>query len=145
MKKTDTAAVRRQGRILRLAAALAYVLALGACLLALGACESQSRRVRDIVIPRVDPARLQDGEYVGVSVYRDTPYRVRAVVRNREIVSLDVLADEGDEYDLQARAVLERAVAAQSLEVDAVSGATRSSKLHLMAAYNALTGETIEY
>ena len=45
-------------------------------------------------------------------------------------MELDVVESEGDDYDQAALAVLSRVIAAQSLQVDAVSEATRLSKLY---------------
>jgi uncharacterized protein with FMN-binding domain len=113
--------------------------------LAFAACESESRRVRGVVLPELDLSQVEDGRYTGEVMYRQSLYRVEVRVQDHRIVKLDVLENEGDDYDQAALAVLSRVIAAQSLQVDAVSEATRSSKLYLMAAYQALTGDTIDY
>ena len=113
--------------------------------LAFAACESESRRVREVVLPELDFSRVDDGTYTGEAKYRDILYRVMVRVRDHRIVKLDVVDSEGDEYDQAALGVLERVIEAQSLQVDAVSEATRSSKLYLVATYRALTHESVEY
>ena len=56
-----------------------------------------------------------------------------------------MLSSEGDRYDVEALPVLDRVIDEQRLNVDAVSGATRSSKLYLIAIHNALSGEELIY
>jgi uncharacterized protein with FMN-binding domain len=112
---------------------------------AFAACESESRRVRDVELPELDLSRVEDGMYTGEVMYRDSLYRVEVRVQDHRIVELQVVESEGDEHDQAALAVLERVIAEQSLQVDAVSEATRSSKLYLIATYQALTGKKIDY
>ena len=113
--------------------------------LGFASCESESRRVREVVLPELDLSGLEDGTYSGEVAYREHPYRVGVTVQDHRICRLEVAESPGEEHDLAALAVLQRVLAEQKLGVDAVSGATRSSRLYLIAAYEALTGETIEY
>ncbi len=114
-------------------------------LMALAACESESRRVREVVLPEPELSRLEDGLHTGEVRYRDGLYRLNVRIRDHRIVELQVVEGARDRRDREALAVLGRVVAEQRLNVDAVSGATRSSKLYLLAAYHALTGETLDY
>jgi uncharacterized protein with FMN-binding domain len=119
---------------------IAWVVLLSALILV--SCESESRGVRDIVLPPLDLTQLPDGVYTGEADYRESPYRVRVTVRDRKIAGIELLACQGNDYDREALAVLKRVISRQSLRVDAVSGATRSSKLYLIAIHDALAGKT---
>jgi uncharacterized protein with FMN-binding domain len=66
------------------------------------------------------------------------------VVRGNTIVDIQVLKSEGDKYDQKAMPVLNRVIKTQSLDVDTVTGATKSSKIYLITIHNALAEEKIE-
>jgi len=70
---------------------------------------------------------------------------VKVAIENSEIVEIKILSCDGDKYDGTALPVLDRVVQEQNLDVDAVSGATKTSKLYLSAIHNALTGEEIDF
>lgn len=116
-------------------------------LLSIAACESTSRKIRDLELPPVDLSTIQDSVYTGQYSHHNTLYKVEVTLENHRITEINVLSSEGDEYDIKALDVLDRVMEEQSLNVDAVTGATTSSKLYLICIYNALTGEeiTLEY
>jgi uncharacterized protein with FMN-binding domain len=122
-----------------------WVVLLGLSVLVFCCCsyESESSRIRNLQIPDVDLSRIDDGKYTGRVEHHDNTYELALTVAAHEVTEIQVLSCEGDEYDIQALVVLDRVITEQSLTVDAVSGATKSSKLYLMAAYNALTGEEL--
>jgi len=129
-----------------------HVLAAGAVLLgvlALVLCccsyESESSRIRDLQMPDVDLSRIDDGTYVGQVEHHDNTYELAVTVAPHEVTRIEVLSCEGDDYDIEALVVLDRVITEQTLSVDAVSGATKSSKLYLMAVYNALTGTELAF
>ena len=107
--------------------------------------ESESRRIRNLQIPDIDLNRIDDGQYTGAALYHDDVYTLAVDVDSHRITKVQVLSSEGDRYDVEALPVLDRVIDEQRLSVDAVSGATRSSKLYLIAIYNALTGEELDY
>jgi len=65
-------------------------------------------------------------------------------MKDQRIQDIQVLQSEGDRYDQNAMAVTQRVIDQQSLLVDVVTGATKSSKLYCITIYNALTDEEIE-
>ena len=112
-------------------------------LLVVLSCTSESRKIREFELPPIDLSKIDDGDYIGQYVHHDNLYKVEVTVLNHDIVKIDVVSSEGDKYDIEALAVLDRVIEEQSLDVDAVTGATKSSKLYLICIYNALTGEEI--
>ena len=88
----------------------------------------------------VDTSHLKDGVYTGSGQgYRST-ITVRVTVSGGRIASVEVVSEGDDEpYFSNARGVISSVVSSQSMEVDAVSGATYSSRGILVAIANALS------
>ncbi len=106
-------------------------------------CNSESTKIRNIKLPEVDISKIQNGKHIGEFIHHKTNYKVEVTVDNHKITGIKVLSSEEDKYDIQALAVLDRVIEKQDLNVDSVTGATKSSKLYLICIYNALTGEKI--
>jgi uncharacterized protein with FMN-binding domain len=116
-----------------------------ALLMGIAGCrESESRIIREIRIPEVDLSTLEDGSYTGRYVHHDNLYETEVLIRDHRMESIRVLRSEGDEYDLKALPVIQQVIETQSLQVDSVTGATKSSKLYLITIYNALSEEEID-
>ncbi len=113
--------------------------------LVLAGCESESKKIRDYVFPDVDIASIPAGTYTGSASYHGETWSVETVVAGGMIGSARELSSPGSDYDHRAVVVLDSVVAEQKLNVDCVSGATRSSKLYLLAVLNSLTGETVDF
>ena len=58
--------------------------------------------MRNVDIPDIDIAILDDGPYEGEVYYRDNLYRVAVRVAGQRITEISVLANEGDEHDVAA-------------------------------------------
>jgi uncharacterized protein with FMN-binding domain len=91
------------------------------------------------VVP-VDISRIADGDYTGEYNLRIVSARVRAAVRNGRLKEVEVL-DHRHGPGYGAEAVADSIVAAQSLTVNAVSGATGSSTVIRKAVELALINE----
>ncbi len=109
----------------------------------LGCEESESQKIRKLQFPGINLSEIEDGTYRGKFIHHNNLYETEVSIRDHRIEEIQVLHSEGDEYDQKAFAVLQRVIDQQSLQVDAVTGATKSSKLYLLTIYNALTGEEI--
>lgn len=92
---------------------------------------------KPVTVPEVDLSTLPDGQYEGQFDNGIIAASVSVAVRDHRIEAIDLLSHR---YGLgqKAEAVLGEVLAAQSLEVDAVSGATLSSNTILRAISNAL-------
>ena len=86
----------------------------------------------------VDFNDLIDGTHRGVFTYGAFNYTVDVMVEDGYVIAVKVVQNKDNDRSKDAEAVLERVVEAQSLQVDAVSGATTSSKALLQATENAI-------
>lgn len=97
------------------------------------------RDVGRIQVQNVDLAGIADGRYEGSCDVGFIAARARVVVRDHRIVDLE-LVEHRHERGAAANAVADAIFIEQRLDVDAVTGATNSSKVIQEAVYNALTG-----
>lgn len=87
---------------------------------------------------RCNVAIARDGDYDGVSSNPNHPARVRVSFRGGRIMRVEVLDGHHSEYGAPAFASLPTAMANENrVDVDVVSGATRSSWILRSAAYDA--------
>ena len=86
----------------------------------------------------VDHARLKDGTYEGS--YRGGPNKasVQVTIRDNNIVNIEILQHQAWRGKKAETAIVERIIAHQSTKVDAVSGATNSSRVIMNAVQNAI-------
>ena len=110
---------------------LAFVLTLFAFLAA--SCATPAIEVKSL-----DFSRLRDGSYEGSYTGGMGKASVSLVVADRKVTAATLTHFESSPVGAPAKAVLERVLAAQSLAVDGVSGATYSSKVILRAVQDAL-------
>ncbi len=83
-------------------------------------------------------ANIPDGAYQGSAVFEEHDYELVVIVKGHRIADVKMLKIGDTEYDAKAKGVIKRVIDAQSIEVDAISGATTSSTAILMAIENAL-------
>lgn len=92
-------------------------------------------------LPSAGTGSYPDGVYTGTGTGYSGPTSVRVTVEGGQIVSVEITAHKDkDPFFSQAKGVIDRVLRAQSWQVDAVSGATYSSRGILEAVRNALTG-----
>ena len=86
----------------------------------------------------VDNARLKDGTYEGS--YRGGPNKasVQVIIKDNNIVNIEILQHQAWRGKKAETAIVERIIALQSTKVDAVSGATNSSRVIMNAVQNAI-------
>ena len=85
---------------------------------------------------------LEDGVYKGTGTGYAGDITVSAQIKDKQIVSIDILSSSDDEaFFSRAKAVIDKIIEGQTLDVDTVSGATFSSRGIISAVKNALTGE----
>jgi uncharacterized protein with FMN-binding domain len=87
---------------------------------------------------RVDHTRLQDGTYEGS--YRGGPNMalVQVTIKNSNIVHIEILQHLAWRGGIAEAPIVARIIASQSTRVDAVSGATNSSRVIMNAVQNAI-------
>ena len=94
-------------------------------------------RPKSLVIGTTDLSTVADGEYIGVCQNKILFAVVKVEIKGHEIIGIEVIAHKPS-YMKQAEQIAEAVCAAQSLEVDAISGATLTSDTVLKAIENAL-------
>lgn len=85
---------------------------------------------------------LEDGVYKGTGTGYAGDITVSVQIKDKQIVLIDILSSSDDEaFFSRAKAVIDKIIEGQTLDVDTVSGATFSSRGIISAVKNALTGE----
>ena len=90
-----------------------------------------------LLIGTVDLDTVADGAYIGVCQNKILFAVVKVEVQNHQITSIEIV-EHKDAYMEQAEQIAGAVCSEQSLEVDAVSGATLTSDTVLKAIENAL-------
>lgn len=93
--------------------------------------------IKAISISNVDLSKIPDGTYLGSYDALRIVADVSVTVSNHKITDIKLLSHK-NERGQRAEVIPKRVLEAQSLEIDAVSGATNSSKVILKAIENAL-------
>lgn len=111
-------------------------LACAAALLALGGC-AFVEKIEKLTIENIAPVDVKDGTWVGSVIIPPVTAKVRVTVSAGRITDIAMLSHmHGPDHG--AEAILPRIIAAQSLQVDGVSGSTYSSKVVRKAIETAL-------
>lgn len=94
-------------------------------------------KVKNIVINDVNLENKEDGQYFGEYDVNFISAKVEVDIKDKKISDIKLI-EHKNERGAKAEVIPERVVNSQSLKVDAVSGATNSSKVILKAIQNAL-------
>ncbi|MDB9822623.1 FMN-binding protein [Deltaproteobacteria bacterium] len=105
-----------------------------------GNISHEIEEIKSMEINYVDPATVSDGEYTGEFPFGERfLYRVMVTVKSGRIADIEVLENgTGNEYAEKGLGVIERMLMEQSPDVDAVSGATVTSKALMKCVEKAL-------
>lgn len=88
-------------------------------------------------VKAIDVPAIKDGTYIGICQNKILFAVVQVEINNHKIMNIHVLAHK-DSYMKQAEQIVEKVCAQQSLDVDAISGATLTSHTVLKAIEQAL-------
>lgn len=127
---------KKKKRILILACLLLF-LAIGIGIAFRTAVQDYESALAAISIEPVHLENIEDGSYFGAYDARIISVEVEVDVKDHQIVHIDLLKHQNGKGQ-PAEAIIPEVIAAQSLQVDAVSGATSSSKVILKAIQVAL-------
>jgi uncharacterized protein with FMN-binding domain len=113
-----------------------FILILTAVLLITGCSTAYKSLTAEI--PDMD--LIEDGVYQGYYDLTSTPIKVKleVSVQNHQITKIDIIKHSRSPFGKKAEKIIDKIIECQSLDVDAVSGATASSKTILKAVENAL-------
>lgn len=95
------------------------------------------RNVQNISVSMPDLSNVQDGNYIGEYSIAPVHVKVEASVSNHRITKITILQHDNG-LGSTAESIVNDVVEEQSLDIDAVSGATVSSKCILKAVENAI-------
>jgi uncharacterized protein with FMN-binding domain len=102
------------------------------------------REIRTLKIEDVDLSVLEDGVYEGTFTYLGFPHIVAVTVAGKKITGIEIVQGGVTRYGKEAEAITDVVIEKQSPNVDAISGATTTSKALLKAIELALTMKTQE-
>ncbi|MEE8706098.1 MAG: FMN-binding protein [Oscillospiraceae bacterium] len=89
-------------------------------------------------------AQLKDGVYQGTADGYKGTITVSVTVKNGQVTAIDVISkSDTDRYFDEAKSLLDKIIGQQSLQVDAVTGATFSSAGLINAVYSALQNAVV--
>lgn len=94
--------------------------------------------LKDVTVANLDPKDLPDGTYSGEATIKPVIAKVTVTVAEGKIADVQVLEHQTG-LGKKAEVITSEIVHQQSLQVDAVSGATLSSQAILKACEDALT------
>lgn len=104
-----------------------------------GSVQDRVEQILAMEIEDVDPSGVPDGEYTGEVPFMSRVYRARVTVRSGRISDIKVLENgTGNKYARKGLQVVPRMIRDQSPRVDAVTGATVTSKALMKCVEKAL-------
>ncbi len=122
------------------------IIIIGVVVIAIGILSSlmlcntaEMKRVRAMPINEIDLTSISDGTYKGDYSYGGFTYEVEVTVKEHKIVTINILKNRNTSHAKNAEGVIDKVIKTQTVNVDAVSGATTTSKALLKAIENALT------
>lgn len=95
------------------------------------------RNVQNISVSMPDLSNIQDGNYIGEYSITPVHVKVEVSVNNHQITDISIL-QHNNGLGSTAESIVNDVIKEQSLDIDAVSGATVSSKCILKAVENAI-------
>lgn len=104
----------------------------------LGCASQEMMRVRQMEIKNVDINHFPDGEYIGSFSYGNFEYIVKTIVNDNKISDIQILQNRDTKHAKLAEGVVAEIVEQQTPNVDAISGATTTSKALMKAVENSL-------
>ena len=103
-----------------------------------GCSNAEVRAVRSMPINHIDLLQVKDGDYSGGYAYGGFYYEVEVTVVNHQISGVAIVKNRTTRHAKMAEGVVKRILQLQRNDVDAISGATTTSKALLKATENAL-------
>lgn len=90
-----------------------------------------------LTISNIDISKIEDGTYQGKFDAKLVAAETKVTIKDGKITHIQLIKHENERGE-DAEPIIERVLSAQSLDVDAVSGATNSSNVILKSIENAL-------
>ena len=103
--------------------------------------KKEHNEIRNFPLNRIDFNRLKDGIYTGGfegGMYKWRENQMRVVVEAGKVTKIDIINSKEKISPEVSKTLFDRVLAAQSLRIDTISGATITSKAYLQGIENAL-------
>ena len=107
-------------------------------LIFIGCASKEMMMVRQMEIQNVDTGNIQNGEYIGTFTYSGFEYKVKTIIKAHRISNVEILQNRDTKHAKMAEGVIPEIIKKQSPNVDAVSGATTTSKALMKAVEKSL-------
>ena len=106
--------------------------------------KSEYVRIRTMRIKNVNLNRVPDGTYTGKFSYAQgrAQVEVNVLVKDKTIVSIEIVKGGMNKHGKRAEVIVHNIIKKQTPNVDAITGATTTSKALCKAVENALTGRS---
>ena len=127
---------KKRNRVLLIVLLGVAVISAGA-LIFFSRIDASLKALTDVPVAAIDPATLEDGTYAGSYSAFPVSAEVRVTVRDHAFTGIELVKHTHGQ-GAGAEVIPDRVLAAQSLQVDSVAGATYSSKVILLAIQDAL-------
>lgn len=98
-------------------------------------------KIRNMTINEPDLKVLENGKYIGQAEVAGFSYVVEVIMTDNRIDRIKVLKNSNNAYARWAEGVIHKIIREQSLQVDAITGATTTSKALMKAVSNSLQKE----
>lgn len=101
----------------------------------------EHNEAKNLPLNKVDFSKLNDGTYIGAyegGMYKWRENEVEVTVSAGKVTKIEVIKHKENQTPEFTNKLFERVIEAQSLQVDAISGATLTSKAYLQGIENAL-------
>lgn len=96
-------------------------------------------KIRHMPIGNVNLAKISDGKYKGQTKTGNYTYKVEVEVKDHKIINIKGIENRKSTYVTYAEGVFSKIIRDQKINVDAVTGATTTSKAFMKAVENALS------
>lgn len=128
--------MKRRTRVLLIILAV-LIVGFAAIRIVFSRIEANLAALKNMTIQSVDLGGMDDGSYTGSYSSFPVSATVRVTVRDHVMTGIEIIKHTHGQ-GAEAEAIPEMVIAAQSLQVDSIAGATYSSKVILKAIENAL-------
>ena len=95
-------------------------------------------KIRNMPIKNIVITKVNDGIYKGEAYVGNYTYKVKVTVENHKIVNIEGVDNRKSPYVTYAEGVFTKIIKQQKVDVDAITGATTTSKAFMKAVENAL-------
>lgn len=119
-------------------AVLRFLVILSLFITTQGCNSKEVYQIRNMPIKHINLSMVKNGKYPGEFSYGGYTYRVEVIVRNQKFGDIIVISNRNTSYAKKAEKVIENIMAQQKNDVDAITGATTTSKALLKAVENAI-------